>query len=111
MRLLVLYAALVPYIGFVAVDARMHEKARRVPRTEQWLHGGIIVTLGTFFVLAFSGANIFYDALLPEVAPADKLDRVSAMALAMFISSRASKVTESEPSMLNVSGKTRRSSA
>jgi hypothetical protein len=76
MRLLVLYAALVPYLGFVAVDAWMHEKARRVPRAEQWLHGGIVVTLGSFFVLAFSGANIAAGILLVLSLPMMAVDEI-----------------------------------
>ena len=57
MRLLVLSVALVPYLGFIAIDAWMHEKARRVPRVEQWLHGGIALAIGAFFLTVFVGAD------------------------------------------------------
>jgi len=57
MRLLALCVALAPYLGFVAIDAWMHEKARRVPVVEQWLHAAILLTLGSFFVAAFVGAD------------------------------------------------------
>lgn len=64
MRLLVLSLAVAPYLGFVAIDAWMHEKARCVPTVEQWLHVAIVVALGAFFVAAFVGANTYAMALL-----------------------------------------------
>jgi hypothetical protein len=64
MRLLVLSVALAPYLGFVAIDAWMHEKARRVPAVEQWLHAAIALAIGAFFVAAFLGANIVAGILL-----------------------------------------------
>lgn len=64
MRLLALSLALTPYLGFVAIDAWMHEKARRVPRFEQWLHAGIALAIGAFFVAVFLGANILAGILL-----------------------------------------------
>ena len=36
--MLLLGAALAPYVALVSVDAWMHERARRVPRLEQILH-------------------------------------------------------------------------
>jgi len=76
MRLLVLSIALAPYIGFVAVDAWMHEKARRVPKTEQWLHGGIVLALGAFFVAAFLGANWIAGVLLVLTLPLMAVDEI-----------------------------------
>src|SRR5262245_4871241 len=37
-RAILLGAALTPYLALVSVDTWMHEKARRVPRAEQWFH-------------------------------------------------------------------------
>ena len=37
-RVMTLGAALVPYLALVSVDTWMHEKARRVPRAEQFFH-------------------------------------------------------------------------
>ena len=76
MRLLVLSIALAPYLGFVAIDAWMHEKARRVPRVEQWLHAGIALAIGTFFVLAFSGADIAAGILLVLSLPLMAVDEI-----------------------------------
>lgn len=76
MRLLVLSLALAPYLGFVAVDVWMHEKARRVPRVEQWLHGGIIVAIGTFIILAFLGADIAAGILLLLSLPLMAVDEI-----------------------------------
>jgi hypothetical protein len=64
MRLLALSVALAPYLGFVAVDAWMHEKARRVPTVERWLHGCIVLVLGMFFVAAFADADMLAGILI-----------------------------------------------
>ena len=69
MRLLALSLAVAPYLGFVAVDAWMHEKARRVPTVEQCLHIAIVVALGAFFIAAFVGANTYAMALLALSLP------------------------------------------
>lgn len=76
MRLVVLSVALAPYIGFVVVDAWMHEKARRVPRTEQWLHAGIAVFIGAFFLAAFRDANLIAGALLVLTLPMMAVDEI-----------------------------------
>jgi hypothetical protein len=76
MRLLVLSIALTPYLGFIAIDAWMHEKARCVPRIEQCLHGGIALAVGTFFVLAFLGANIAAGVLLLLSLPLMAVDEI-----------------------------------
>ena len=69
MRLLLLSAALTPYLGFIAVDAWMHEKARRVPIVEQWLHAGIVIVLGSFILAAFLGINALAGILLALSLP------------------------------------------
>jgi len=46
----------------------------------QWLLAIFVYSGG---VIGFSGANVFYDALLPTVAPADRLDSVSSLGFAM----------------------------
>ena len=55
MRFLLLILGLLPYAGCVTVDAWMHEKARRVPRFEQWLHLGIGISIVAFVLFAFLG--------------------------------------------------------
>lgn len=47
----VLAFALLPYLGLAAWDGWLHEKARRVPRVEQALHG----VLGLSFVALLFG--------------------------------------------------------
>ena len=54
-RFLLLIFGLLPYAGCVTVDAWMHEKARKVPRFEQWLHFGIGVSIFVFVLFAFLG--------------------------------------------------------
>ena len=76
MRLLVLSLALAPYLGLVAVDAWMHEKARRVPAVEQWLHAGIALTIGAFFIAAFLGANVLAGILLLLSLPLMATDEI-----------------------------------
>lgn len=56
-RLLILALAIGPYLGCVSVDAWMHERHRRVPRVEQFLHAGIGLGVGAFLLLAFIGVN------------------------------------------------------
>ena len=46
-------AALLPYLALVSVDAWMHEKARRVPRLEQFLHAAAAVLFVAFVVAVF----------------------------------------------------------
>ncbi len=52
-RVLTLGAALLPYLALVSVDAWMHEKARRVPRLEQFLHAAAAVLFLAFVVAVF----------------------------------------------------------
>jgi hypothetical protein len=76
MRLLLLSVALAPYLGFIAIDAWMHENARRVPTVEQWLHGGIALAIGSFFLAAFLGANTLAGILLALSLPLMAVDEV-----------------------------------
>jgi len=46
--------ALVPYLAAAGVDAWMHERGRRVPRTEQWIHGGLALSMAAFLAAVFS---------------------------------------------------------
>src|SRR3990172_2283677 len=48
--------------------------------TGDWVLASILAIVGR---IGFSGANVFYDALLPHVARKDDLDRVSARGYAM----------------------------
>ena len=55
MRNLWLGVALVPYLAAAGVDAWMHERGRRVPRVEQWLHAGLAAGMAAFLAAAFAG--------------------------------------------------------
>jgi UMF1 family MFS transporter len=46
----------------------------------QWLLAIFVYSAG---VIGFSGANVFYDALLPAVAPRDRIDRISSLGFSM----------------------------
>jgi MFS transporter, UMF1 family len=46
----------------------------------QWAWAIFCYALG---IVGFSGANVFYDALLPAVAPADRIDTVSSLGYAL----------------------------
>lgn len=52
-RLLWLGLAASPYFSLALLDGWMHERSRRVPRTEQALHAGIFLSLAAFFAGAF----------------------------------------------------------
>ena len=45
MRNIWLGIALVPYFALAGVDFWMHERGRRVPRVEQWVHAGLALTM------------------------------------------------------------------
>lgn len=47
---------------------------------DQWL---IAIGVYALAILGFSGANVFYDALLPRITPADQQHRLSALGFAM----------------------------
>jgi UMF1 family MFS transporter len=46
----------------------------------QWVWAIFCYALG---IIGFSGANVFYDALLPSVAPKDRIDRISSLGYAL----------------------------
>src|SRR5438128_8063093 len=50
--------ALLPYLAAAGVDAWMHERARRVPRVEQWVHAGLASAMGVFLVAAFAAVPV-----------------------------------------------------
>ena len=52
-RVLLLGAALAPYLALVTVDAWMHEKARRVPRIEQLFHLAAALLFAGFVTAVF----------------------------------------------------------
>jgi hypothetical protein len=54
MRNVWLGLALVPYLAAAGVDAWMHERGRRVPRVEQFLHAALAVSLAVFVAAAFT---------------------------------------------------------
>ena len=56
MRNLWLGLALVPYLAAAGVDAWMHERGRKVPRLEQWIHAGLAVAMAAFLLLVFRAA-------------------------------------------------------
>jgi len=55
MRNVWLGLALLPYLAVAGVDAWMHERGRRVPRLEQWLHAGLAVGMTIFLAAVFAG--------------------------------------------------------
>jgi len=48
--------ALLPYLAAAGVDAWMHERGRRVPRVEQWIHAGLAATMAVFLGAVFAAA-------------------------------------------------------
>jgi hypothetical protein len=54
MRNVWLGLALLPYLAAAGVDAWMHERGRRVPRAEQWLHAGLAAAMAIFLGAAFT---------------------------------------------------------
>ena len=54
MRNVWLGLALVPYLAAAGVDAWMHERGRRVPRVEQWLHAGLAAGMAAFLAAVFA---------------------------------------------------------
>jgi hypothetical protein len=65
----VLVVALVPYLALALVDGWMHDRERRVPRPEQWLHGAILVSVGTFIAAAFLGSTLIAAVALTCAVP------------------------------------------
>jgi hypothetical protein len=55
-RMILLGAALAPYVALAGVDAWMHERERRVPRIEQALHYTAMACFAGFVGAAFGDA-------------------------------------------------------
>jgi hypothetical protein len=65
MRNIWLGLALVPWLAAAGADAWIHERGRRVPRPEQWVHAGLAIALGAFFVGVFAMRPSLAWAALP----------------------------------------------
>jgi hypothetical protein len=44
-----------PYLALAGADAWIHERGRRVPRLEQWVHGGLALTMTLFLAAVLLG--------------------------------------------------------
>jgi len=66
-------------IAFCYLGVLMTATLALIPKG-QWALALLVYILG---YIGFSGANIFYDALLPQVAPADRIDQVSSLGFAL----------------------------
>ena len=53
MRSVWLGLALLPYLATAGADMWIHERGRQVRRLEQWVHGGLAVTMGLFLAGVF----------------------------------------------------------
>jgi hypothetical protein len=76
-RMILLCAALVPYVALVSVDAWMHERARRVPRFERALHYSAAVLFLGFIIAVLRDAIRPALTLLLFLAAATVWDEVS----------------------------------
>ncbi len=69
MRNVWLGLALLPYLAAAGADAWMHERARRVPRLEQWAHAGLATGMTVFLAAVFvRRADVALGALAAFVA-------------------------------------------
>ena len=57
MRNMWLGLALLPYLAAAGVDAWMHERGRKVPRVEQWIHAGLALGMAAFLAAVFAARN------------------------------------------------------
>ena len=71
-----LFASLLPYLALSAWDGWLHEKARRVPRVEQWLHALLFVSAGALIFGAFTVRPLVALAGLAVFAPAALADEL-----------------------------------
>jgi len=55
---LLLVLSLLPYLALAAYDGWLHEKARRVPRFEQALHGLLFVSAASIIIGVFTGRSL-----------------------------------------------------
>jgi len=72
-------AAIAPILGAIAIGVLMTAILPLVPQTH-WLVALAVYACGT---IGFSGSVSFYDSLLPQVAPADRIDQVSSLGYAL----------------------------
>jgi hypothetical protein len=75
-RIVWLGLAAIPYLGLVAVDAWMHERARRVPGLERIIHYTSAIALLAFLAGAFSARHSLAVAGLAVFAPLTVLDEI-----------------------------------
>ena len=64
MRNIWLGLALLPYLAAAGVDAWMHERGRRVPRVEQFVHAGLAAAMVVFLTAVFAARPLFAFAAL-----------------------------------------------
>ena len=76
MRTLLLGLALLPYATLAAYDGWLHERARRVPRVEQWLHAGAAVSLLVFVGAVFRAQTLLALIALALFAPIAAADEI-----------------------------------
>ena len=50
--------ALVPYLAVAGADAWMHERGRRVPPPEQWVHAGLAAAMAVFLGAVFAAVPL-----------------------------------------------------
>jgi len=74
LRTLCLGLALVPYAALAGFDGWLHEKARRVPPTEQVLHAISALSLVGFVVLVFRASDAAAMAMLVVYGVSASLD-------------------------------------
>jgi hypothetical protein len=67
-RVILLGAAVAPYLALVSVDAWMHERARRVPRIEQLLHAAAAILFSGFAVAVFVDSTLALPLLVAFAA-------------------------------------------
>jgi hypothetical protein len=76
MRTVLLALALLPYASLALFDGWLHERSRRVPRVEQWLHAGAALSLIVFLVAAFRSHGALAIGALAVFAPIAAADEV-----------------------------------
>jgi hypothetical protein len=77
MRMILLGAALAPYVALAGADAWMHERARRVPRVEQILHYSAAFAFVGFAIAAFRDSTRAALTLLSVFAIATAWDELA----------------------------------
>jgi hypothetical protein len=75
-RIIWLALGAVPYLGLVAVDAWMHERARKVPPLERIIHYTSAVALLAFLACAFSARHSLAAVSLAVFIPLTVIDEL-----------------------------------